>query len=150
MSQFGQRLNRSANQNGLIIVTNWSENWTGVPTKTVVICPDLIRHLHLLAFSSRWPGNPDISRRIIENYALPAGDIDTILQLQAACAEHNQDFGSYTYGACAEWCMAGGNLEAAAQVLEAGLKDYPEALVCVSVCMLDSVCVHDLVCVLWK
>ena len=45
MSQFDQKLNRSANQNALLIVTNWSENWN-----SLAVCPDLIRNLLLLAF----------------------------------------------------------------------------------------------------
>ncbi|XP_076442546.1 TPR repeat-containing protein DDB_G0287407-like isoform X2 [Babylonia areolata] len=80
------------------------------------------------ALQEIWPGDPDLTRRIIEHHALPAGDIDRILKVQAVCAEKNRQWEGYTYQACAEWCVAGDNKEAAVRVLEAGVKEYPKDL----------------------
>ncbi|XP_070180221.1 TPR repeat-containing protein DDB_G0287407-like isoform X2 [Littorina saxatilis] len=93
--------------------------------------PSLADHCTLEHALTLWPGNPDLTRRIIEYHALPADDIDRILKLQKVCAENNRNFGAYTYEACADWCLAGKNeqnKEAAAQVLEAGVEEYPDEL----------------------
>ncbi|KAL8608274.1 hypothetical protein ACOMHN_042141 [Nucella lapillus] len=78
------------------------------------------------ALQNLWQGNADLTRWVIEKHALPAGDVDRILRLQAVCAENNRQFKAYSYQACAEWCLTGENREAACQVLEAGVKEYPQ------------------------
>ena len=83
-----------------------------------------------------------MTRRIIEYHLLPTGDIDGILQLMTLCVENNRQWEDYNYQACADWCTESENMEAAVQVLEAGVKEYPQALVCCVVCVwMSGVCV---------
>ena len=66
---------------------------------------------------------------VARNYTLPAGDVTKFLNLIEAMDKHNPDFLWTSYDVGAIWCEEAGDTDTLVQVLLAGLKKYPDAIV---------------------